>query len=80
MTELLLYTTSHCHLCEQAEKLLVQLSGAYALHWQNIEIADDDILLSRYGTRIPVLKIKHKTTELDWPFSAEEVIEFIEQA
>jgi hypothetical protein len=78
MTELLLYTTSHCHLCEKAESLLIALARLHPLHWQSIEIADDDTLLSIYGTRIPVVKIKGKSTELDWPFNEEAIKGFIE--
>ncbi len=79
MTELILYSTSHCHLCEQAEALLTQLAGSLQLQWQTIEIANDDGLLFAYGTRIPVIKIKDKSADLGWPFTAKELIDFIEQ-
>lgn len=79
MTELILYTTSHCHLCEEAEALLMQLTATHQLYWQTIEIANDDGLLSMYGTRIPVIRIKDKSAELGWPFTAEAIMDFIEQ-
>ena len=63
---LLLYTTSGCHLCEQAETLL-QSAGASV---EMVEIADDEALLERYGARIPVLRHAQTGRELDWPFDA----------
>ena len=63
---LLLYTTSGCHLCEQAETLL-QSAGASV---EMVEIADDEALLERYGARIPVLRHRETGGELDWPFDA----------
>ncbi|HOW76563.1 MAG TPA: glutaredoxin family protein [Candidatus Competibacteraceae bacterium] len=63
---LLLYTTSGCHLCEQAEALL-QSVGAPV---ETVEIADDEALLERYGVRIPVLRHRETGGELDWPFDA----------
>jgi hypothetical protein len=79
MTELLLYTTSHCHLCEQAEALLTELTERHMLRWQAIEISNDDHLMLMYGTRIPVIKIKNKLAELGWPFTTETVMDFIEK-
>ncbi len=63
---LLLYTTSGCHLCEQAEALL-QCAGALV---EMVEIADDEALLERYGMRIPVLRHRETDRELGWPFDA----------
>lgn len=67
---LVLYTTSGCHLCEQAERLIQQQTG---LAVRTVEIADDAELLERYGTRIPVLQRLDTGEELDWPFTAEDV-------
>ena len=63
---LLLYATSGCHLCEQAEALL-QSAGAPV---ETVEIADHEALLERYGARIPVLRHPQTGKELDWPFDA----------
>lgn len=65
----LLYGTSHCHLCEQAQALLAQC-GIAAAH---VDIADDDALLERYGLRIPVLFRTADRAELGWPFDAEQI-------
>lgn len=72
--KLILYGTSHCHLCEQAEALLAQL-GVEAEH---IDIVDDDDLLERYGTRIPVVKRMDGDSELGWPFDVQTLQRFIE--
>jgi hypothetical protein len=63
-----LYITSGCHLCEQAESLLQQQTGF--LTFRTVEIADDAKLLERYGARIPVLQRLDTGDELDWPFDA----------
>lgn len=59
-----LYTTSGCHLCEQAEALL---QGA-GIPVETVEIVDDEALLEQYGVRIPVLQHRETGEELDWPF------------
>jgi len=71
--KLLLYGTTCCHLCEQAEALLHAL-GVSAAH---IDIADDEELLARYGTRIPVVRRPDNATELGWPFDRESLCDFL---
>jgi len=72
--KLKLYTTASCHLCEKAHQLLRQLTlPTISL----VEIANDDELLARYGTRIPVLQRTDNNTELNWPFTKEQVMAFI---
>ncbi|MGB1908113.1 MAG: glutaredoxin family protein, partial [Spongiibacter sp.] len=57
MTQLVLYGTSACHLCELAEQLLVEVLIEYPeLVVELVDIADDDALVDLYGTRIPVLE------------------------
>lgn len=65
---LLLYTTSGCHLCETAEKLLHE--ALELVQFKPIEIADDETLLEHYGMRIPVLRRADTGEELNWPFDA----------
>jgi len=71
--KLLLYGTACCHLCGQAEALLHAL-GVSAAH---IDIADDDALLERYGTRIPVVRRLDNDTEIGWPFERESLRDFL---
>jgi len=71
--KLVLYGTTYCHLCEQAEAVL-QAVGVEAEH---IDIAEDDVLLEKYGVRIPVVKREDTGAELGWPFDAAAVRRFI---
>ena len=71
--QLHLYSTSHCHLCEQAESLLQALSKLYDMQWLIIEIADDTVLLERYEIKIPVLKRLDINTEIFWPFNTTDI-------
>ncbi len=68
-----LYTTGHCHLCEEAEAI-VRRAGATAL---KIDITDDDNLFDKYRTRIPVLQRTDNDAELDWPFDEALVSRFL---
>ena len=63
-----LYSTSHCHLCDQAESLLIKLNDEYKFEYQLIEIVDDTNLYSRYQFKIPVLKRLDNENEICWPF------------
>lgn len=73
MTGLVLYDTSCCHLCEEADAILAG-AGVTAEH---VDIAADDGLLERYGTRIPVLRRSDTGAELGWPFDAAGVARFL---
>jgi arsenate reductase-like glutaredoxin family protein len=77
MTQLVLYTTSHCHLCEHALELLIKLKEHYPIHWITKEISDDDDLIEKYGTRIPVIQRIDNQSELNWPFSEEDIVMLI---
>ena len=69
-SDLTLYHTLGCHLCEQAEALIDPVLSARSLSWELVDIADDDVLLEQYGMRIPVLKRRCDGAELGWPFDA----------
>ncbi|MDO3386403.1 glutaredoxin family protein [Gilvimarinus sp. SDUM040013] len=73
MKTLIFFTTTGCHLCEQA-KLVV--ASCPSVRLQEVDIACDEQLIDRYGLRIPVLR-RPDLNELNWPFSAEDVIQFI---
>ena len=76
--QLILYTTSHCHLCEQAEYLLKVLASDLDLKWTSIEIADDAKLLALYELKIPVLKRVDNHQEIYWPFTLNDIMALIE--
>ncbi|ATJ83422.1 glutaredoxin family protein [Halomonas beimenensis] len=54
MIRLTLYTTLGCHLCEALEAWLGRLAGV-EVQLIRVEISEDEALMTRYGTRIPVL-------------------------
>ncbi|MCL1046198.1 glutaredoxin family protein [Shewanella electrodiphila] len=70
-SDLILYHTEGCHLCEIAQSLVEQL----ALSYQHIDICDDEVLAERYGISIPVLVMGDK--ELFWPFDVPQLTDFI---
>ncbi|MDP2760638.1 MAG: glutaredoxin family protein [Sideroxyarcus sp.] len=70
---LILYTTTFCHLCEQAVTIL-QAAGVTAEHF---DIAEDEYLLERYGIRIPVVRRLDNGAELGWPFEETALRRFV---
>ena len=78
MSRLLLYTTSGCHLCEQAEQLISPFLKPCGLVLERVEISGSDALLERYGLRIPVVRLVDSGRELAWPFDEESFIRFVD--
>ncbi len=74
--DVVLYSTSACHLCEQAERLLMPWVER-GLQVAVDDIADSDALFERYGERIPVLRREDSGAELDWPFDAAGLASFL---
>ena len=72
-----LYTTVGCHLCEQALAMLQNLPMNITI--VEVEIADDERLMEKYGLIIPVVGVENSQQEISWPFSVEELGEFVEQ-
>ncbi|MGK0500488.1 MAG: glutaredoxin [Oceanicoccus sp.] len=77
MNKLILYSTSACHLCEQAKALLEPMLGA---EWQleELDISESDELIERYGIRIPVLLRVADNGELGWPFDQQQIAVFLQ--
>ncbi len=69
MSSLLLLGTSACHLCEQAEALILQLN----IPFTKIDIAEQEQWQEPYAIKIPVLLDLSSEKELCWPFDAEEI-------
>ena len=72
-----LYTTLGCHLCEQALALLKTLSPELNPSIEEIEIADSDELVDRYGIRIPVVTRAGSGLDLGWPFDTHSLKAFL---
>lgn len=72
-----LYSTSHCHLCEEAENYLEILSNQYDISWTTIEITEDAKLYEKYSLIIPVVKLINYNLEIVWPFSIDDIEKLI---
>ncbi|MGX2040447.1 glutaredoxin family protein [Methylocaldum sp. MU1018] len=77
---LILYGTHGCHLCEDAEILLSEAIRTQRpdISPESVDIAEKQALLDRYGIRIPVVRDPASGAELDWPFDAERLGEFLQ--
>ena len=75
MSELILYTTLGCHLCEQAKAQIYPALEGKNITLKEVDIADSDELMVRYGVRIPV--IHYLGGELGWPFSSADVAQLL---
>lgn len=72
------FSTSHCHLCESAESILLTVAEQTDIEYQVVEVADSDALLELYGVRIPVIKRLDTQAEIGWPFTAEDLAQFLQ--
>lgn len=70
-----LYGTDGCHLCELAEQLLAGLDQLVAV--KQVDIIDDERLVEAYGTTIPVIKNTQSGIEMNWPFDAAQLANFL---
>jgi len=78
MIRLMLFGTSGCHLCEQAESIINDCLLDYAeLIIEAIDIAEQEQWQEQYAIRIPVLYHPETKQELGWPFDQADVKEFI---
>ncbi|MBT8070818.1 MAG: glutaredoxin family protein [Xanthomonadales bacterium] len=76
MSQLILYYQPDCHLCDEAETLM--LAVGLAESYQKVDIETDLELLKRYGIYVPVLKRNDNRQELFWPFDAAGLAAFLE--
>ncbi len=79
MKVIYLYSTPGCHLCDLAKDILWPLLNDYPLRMEEIDIAESDELLERYGVRIPVVAQPHSLNELGWPFDTAKAQVFLRQ-
>jgi len=71
---LILFGTSGCHLCEQAE-VIVKACVPDGVDY--VDIAEQEQWQERYAVRIPVLYDQETKQELGWPFDLADVVDFI---
>ena len=75
--KIIFYTTFGCHLCEQVEAMIFALNQQKNLS-ENYEIIafdiiDDEKKLEEYRTSIPVLENDTTKEKLFWPFSFDDL-------
>lgn len=68
--------TLGCHLCEVAEVVLMSFVEN-GLLVELVDIAESEVMVERYGLRIPVLRRCDNGAELDWPFDGAQVADFL---
>jgi hypothetical protein len=78
MRHFLLMSTLGCHLCDQAIEILVTTLDPGLHSVDEVDIAEDDALVERYGVRIPVLVDESSGAELGWPFDRDTLLVFLE--
>ena len=70
---LILLSTDHCSLCEEALSMLLSMPELAGVELRVVDVASDDSLVRRYGERLPVLQLMAGQSEpqlvLEWPFS-----------
>ncbi len=72
-----LFGTLGCHLCEEAE-IIIAACRHKQTNIKNIDIAEHEQWQDAYAIRIPVLYHPESEKELGWPFTQEQVQEFID--
>jgi glutaredoxin len=77
LTQVLLYSTSGCHLCDEALDVLTPVCHEFGLEVMQVDICTNEKLEQLYETRIPVISLHQH--ELDWPFTAAEARNFLLQ-
>ncbi|KPW03498.1 glutaredoxin family protein [Pseudoalteromonas sp. P1-11] len=77
MANYVLYHTDGCHLCEQAEQVLLSVLDKNS-KLKLIDILTDEQLIARFQLSIPVFESK-SGHHLYWPFDAQTVHEFLAQ-
>ena len=77
MKKLQFFTTQGCHLCEQAEEMLVFLQERYVFKLVVIDIATDQQLMEKYGLSIPVLLNTQSNEHICWPFNADKIMSLL---
>ena len=76
----LLLGTTGCHLCELAEELIHEcLADRPGTKVELIDIAEQIQWQADYATLIPVLLHERTNKYLNWPFTKDHVLTFIDQ-
>ena len=67
-----LYGKTDCHLCEQAEAMLVRIAADLRVAYRKVDIQSSPELFERFRYRIPVIEVAGGET-LEWPTTPERI-------
>lgn len=80
MINITLYSTAHCHLCDDAKAIIHNALNTNCMlnnyNFNTIDICDDEDLYAQYALEIPVVTIHTISTNpliLKWPFDEETI-------
>lgn len=81
MLQITLYTTEHCHLCDDAKAIIIHALNTKFnqtnYNFNTIDICNDEALYELYSLEIPVLNIHTASARqitLKWPFNNETIL------
>lgn len=77
MLHCILFSTLGCHLCDEAEAMLVPLLSELPIQIEWVDIIEKEEWVERYGVHIPVLMRQDTQAELYWPFTTDQAREFL---
>lgn len=75
--ELILYTTLGCTLCEKAKPEIWPVLEAFGLHLKQVDIAEDEALMTRFSTSIPAVGLGDPRDVCLWPFDQAALAEWV---
>ena len=74
------YTKLNCGLCDKAYAMLMQLAYDIPLEIDIIDITHTHNKLGQnYDERIPVIALSNADTELEWPFTIDDIRAYLAQ-
>jgi hypothetical protein len=75
MRKIIIYTKLNCPLCDEAYLLLIDVACEIPLQIEVVDITQphNQALNDIYRERIPVIAKPETTTELNWPFTIEDL-------
>jgi len=75
---IMLYTGPDCHLCDQAKALIKPLVFTYRIELIVRNVRENHEWYHLYGARIPVLTTSDGSRLLAWPFTSDDIEQFLQ--
>ena len=77
MRSIRFYTTSGCHLCDEAWQLLQPVARRRGLSVDCVDIMDDAEAEAAYAESIPVVECDARSQPLYWPFDVADLYRYL---